>query len=214
MTTLRDRLDEVLLRDVLRTALAGGGDFAEVYAEDRRTRSLSLEDQRVEELSAGRDVGAGIRVVSGDRSGYAHTNHLTRAALLEAAKVAAASAKGDAKRSIADFTRPERRIEHRVKRDPFEVDLGSLVALATDADEAARAVGGGVSQVVISYGDTQQQVVIANSEGRLADDHRTRTRLFAQVVAARGERIQTGYESAGTAGGHELFDSSPPAQVG
>lgn len=213
MSHLQDRLDEALLGDVLRAALATDGDFAEVFAEHRRARSLRLEDRRVEELTSTEDVGAGVRVVSGGRAGYAFTNILDRTSLLDAARTAAAASRGATSREPADLTRPDRRVEHPVRRDPLAVDKQTLVGLAFQADEAAREVSGEVVQVIASYGDVRQDVLIANSEGRLVDDRRVRTRFVAQVVAARDGLIQTGFESAGASAGHEVLDTTPPVEV-
>ena len=55
-----------VLERTLAVALRTGGDFAEVFAEDRRSSSALLDDGKVEELTSGRDRGAGIRVVVGD----------------------------------------------------------------------------------------------------------------------------------------------------
>ena len=70
----------------LARALARGGEFAEVFVEDRRSTAISLDDRRVEELSSGRDRGAGIRVVVGDTTGFAHTADLSPSGLLAAAE--------------------------------------------------------------------------------------------------------------------------------
>ena len=214
MPLLRERLDEALINDVLQAALDRGVDFAELYAEERRGRSLRLEDRRVEELTSGLDVGAGVRVISNGRVAYAYTNILERDALIEAARVAAAGVQGTATRELADLTRPDRRVEHPVKKDPFEADKQHLVDLAVQADEAARATGGEVAQVVVIYLDSVQDILIANSEGRLADDHRVRTRMASNVVAARDGVIQTGFEGPGASCGHELFDAHAPADIG
>ena len=214
MSELQDRLDDALLRDVLATALGGGADFAEVYAESRRGRSLRLEDRRVEELSSGRDLGAGIRVVRGEQVGYAFTNVLERGSLLDAARVAAAAAQGDTVREPADLTHPERRVEHPVKQPPSEVDEAGLVELARRAESAARDHSDEVAQVVVVYGDVEQDVLIANSEGRVADDRRVRTRLVTQVVAARDGLIQTGHEVLGASAGHEILAGTVPETIG
>lgn len=211
---LRDRLDDALLADVLAEALAGGGDFAEVYAEHRDGRSLRLEDRRIEEVTSGVDLGAGVRVVTGDQVGYAYTNLLDRESLTEAAGIAAAAVRGQSAREIADLTRPERRVHHPVKQYPLAVDRERLVELATRADQGAREVSGEVAQVVVRYSDVDQHVLIATSEGELVDDRRTRTRMAAQVIAARDDLIQTGLEAPGTFGGHELFEAHPPAAIG
>ncbi len=73
-------IESPVLERVLSGALRRGGDFAEVFAEDRSTSSALLDDGRVEELSSGRERGAGIRVVSGETTGFAHTADLSEAA--------------------------------------------------------------------------------------------------------------------------------------
>src|SRR5437763_2010625 len=87
-------IEESVLQRVLGTALRSGGEFAEVFAEDKRSSSAHLDDGRVEELSSGRDRGAGIRVVRGDTTGFAHTSDLTETGLGAAAEAAGAAARG------------------------------------------------------------------------------------------------------------------------
>ncbi|MBA3266878.1 MAG: TldD/PmbA family protein, partial [Acidimicrobiia bacterium] len=70
-------IDETLAQRVLGVALRSGGDFAEIFAEDRRSSAARFDDGRVEQLSSGRDRGAGIRVVRGETTGFAHTSDLT-----------------------------------------------------------------------------------------------------------------------------------------
>jgi TldD protein len=79
---------EVLQR-VLGDAMGRGAEFAEVFVEDRTTSSAILDQRRVEELSSGRDRGAGIRVVVGDTTGFAHTADLSEQGLLAAAQALA-----------------------------------------------------------------------------------------------------------------------------
>ncbi len=89
-------IETPVLERVLSAALQHGGDFAEVFAEDRSTSSAMLDDGRVEELSSGRERGAGIRVVSGETTGFAHTADLTEDGLLRAAEAASAVARSGA----------------------------------------------------------------------------------------------------------------------
>ena len=85
-------VDPGLLDRVLGAALERGGAFAEVFVEDRTATGITLDDRRVEELSSGHDRGAGIRVVVGETTGFAHTADLTEAGLLAAARAASAIA--------------------------------------------------------------------------------------------------------------------------
>jgi TldD protein len=207
-------LDDADTKAVLSAALSGGGDFAEVFAETRRGRNLRLDDGKIEELVSGRDRGAGIRVLRGRQTAYAYTNVLTREALVDAARVAAAAIQGQAQTRVADLTTATPAVTHPAERDPLAADRPALVRIVQTADDAARGVDGAVRQVTVLYADATQDLYIANSEGHRSTEQRVRTRLVAQVVAARDGVVQTGFEGPGDAVGHELFDRHPPDQVG
>src|SRR5690349_1373735 len=87
-------LEESVIQRVLGAALKTGGDFAEIFVEDKRSSNARLDDGKVEELSSGRDRGAGIRVVVGETTGFAHTADLSENGLRTAAEAAAAAARG------------------------------------------------------------------------------------------------------------------------
>src|SRR5258708_39795019 len=88
------RFDHDVLADTLDHALRTGGDFAEVFVEDRRSSSGRFDDGRIEELVSGRARGAGLRVVRGDTTGFAHTADLSPEGLHAAAEAAAGAARG------------------------------------------------------------------------------------------------------------------------
>ncbi|HEX3215202.1 MAG TPA: DNA gyrase modulator, partial [Actinomycetota bacterium] len=177
-------LEDAVVRKVLGTALATGGEWAEVYAEDRLSHNIRLEDQRVEELVTGRDRGAGVRVVKGTASAYAYTNRLDVDALLEAARVAAAALREPPAAEVADLRRREPGVRHPVAIDPAGVQRTTLAELVRRADDAARGYDPAVAQVTAGYGDVRQQVLIANSDGFSTLEDRVRTRFVVQVVAA------------------------------
>src|SRR5205807_9433956 len=115
-------IEESVIRRVLGVALKTGGDFAEVFAEDRRSSSARLDDGKVEELTSGLDRGAGIRVVRGETTGFAHTADLSEGGLRAAAEAAAAAARGggDAVREVA-VTRQSVDRPHDVEIMPEDV---------------------------------------------------------------------------------------------
>ena len=85
-------LETAVVDATLQRALSGGGDFADVFVEDRSVTSATYDDGKVEELRSGRSRGAGIRVVRGETTGFAHTTDLTAEGLATAAGAAAAAA--------------------------------------------------------------------------------------------------------------------------
>jgi len=206
-------LDEAVIRRVLAAGAPAGG-LAELFVEERRSSSFRLEDSRVEDVASGYDLGAGVRVISGERASYAYTNLLTPEALLEAAAAARAGLAGGDQDAPLDLRRVEPSAVHPVGLPPSEVGAGDKAAALVAADEAARAAGGDVRQVVASYADVHQRVLVATSEGLIASDDRTRVRFAVQVVAARNGEIATGFEAPGHSGGFELLERQPAAELG
>ncbi len=207
-------LDESDVRAALDAALATGGDWAEVYADRRDTTSIRIEDHRVEELTSGRDRGAGVRVVQGTQAAYAFTNVLTRDSLVEAARAAAAAVRGVEPVRVVDLAIARPPATHPARIAPGDVAKADKVALTRRCEEAAWAQGGDVRQVLASYVDVVHRVFVANSLGHLSDDTRIRTRLACQVVAARDGLVQTGFEGPGASCGFELFETESPERVG
>jgi len=191
---------------VLGAALSRGADFAEVFAEDRRGTAATLDDGRIEELSSGRDRGAGVRVVVGETTGYAHTADLTEAGLLAAAEAAAAVAhRGGSAQTVA-LRHSEAHPNTEVSVYPEDVQKARKIELLNRADEAARASGSSISQVSASYGDSRRRILVANSEGVLASDDQVRSRVSVSCVAVGDTGMQTGFESAAFTVGFEMFD--------
>jgi TldD protein len=74
-------LDRDLTRDILRRALSKGGEYADLFAEARRTTSVGLEADRVESVADGADAGVGVRVLFGGHTAYGYTNDATAGGL-------------------------------------------------------------------------------------------------------------------------------------
>ncbi len=165
-----------------------------------------LDDGRVEELSSGRDRGAGIRVIVGDTTGFAHTADLSEPGLLAAAEAAAAVA-NDPGRGGSVVSLDERRAAaQRAEILPGSVPKADKLELLSRADAAARASGDAVRQVQANYGDSRRRILIANSEGLLAEDDQVRTRLSVVCVANGDTGLQSGYDTVARTEGFEVFD--------
>jgi len=200
-------IEDDVVAATLATALRTGGEFAEVFAEDKRNSSAVLDDGKVEELSSGRSRGAGIRVVVGDTTGFAHTADLSEAGLRAAAEAAAAAARGGGGgvREVA-LRRVDSSRGYDIETYPEDVPKSVKVGLLTTADASARAQGGAITQVSASYADSRRRILVANSDGLLAGDDTVRTMFAVSCVASGDTGMQTGRESVGHTVGFELFD--------
>ena len=202
-------LDEGLINRTLGAALRTGGEFAEVFAEDKSSSSAMLDDGKVEELTSGRDRGVGVRVVVGETTGFAHTADLSEAGLTSAAEAAAAAARGGGggtKTVTVKAVDVPRRVQIRIP--PGDVAKSTKVDLLVAANAAARAEGKAITQVSARYGDSRRRILVANSDGLLTTDDQVRTLFSVSCVATGDTGLQTGRESAGRTIGFELFDET------
>jgi TldD protein len=198
-----------LAREALAKALARGGDFAEVYAEDRRSFALALDDRRLERPQGGAERGAAIRVVVGDSTYFGHVDGLAEEDLMRVAASVAQAVHGDAREPAALNGAVPAGAGHRVELRPEEVEAARKAELLRACDETARSAGPEVAQVMATYAEIRRQVEVFNSDGLAAADDRTRVRLSVQVVARRNGTVETGQESRGGHAGFELVSESP-----
>jgi TldD protein len=200
-------IEQDVLERVLAKALRSGGEFAEVYAEDKSSTSAGLDDGRVEQVTSGRDRGAGIRVVRGETTGFAYTADLSVAGLAAAAEAAgAAAAQGRGGTRTVGLARSTAHSVNTIEVYPDAVGKAKKVSLLQRVDESARSMGGSITQVSAGYADSRKRILVANSDGLLAEDEQVRHLLRVSVVANGDAGMQTGYDSVGSTIGFELFD--------
>ncbi len=205
---MSDRLlDPAVAERVLGRALAHGGRFAEVFAERRHGASMSIDESRIESVQSGAEEGAGVRVVEGGTTYFAHVDGLDPADLERAADEAAAALRGErreprALRALATEPLP-------IAVRPEEVSPARKAELLRELDQRARGRGAEIAQFTASYAEARRQVTVANSDGLLAGDDRTRTRIGAQAVARRDGTVETGAETLGAHRGFELLEDDP-----
>ena len=199
-------LDKNIVNDVLMAALSHGGDFAEVFAEDRFDSSIGMIEGKVERSSAGRTAGVGIRIFNGFNSVYTYTNDMDREALINLAISASKSLRAVPQELKIDFVIEEAAVNHPVIVLPQSVSKSHKAELMRRAHQAASEYDPSISQVKVNYLDFTQNVLIANSEGRFVTDQRTRTRFVINAVAERNGKLEQGFIGKGSGKGFELYD--------
>lgn len=200
-----DLVEADVVERVLRAAQRRGGDFAEIFVEDRASRSAVFDQGRVETLGSGHDRGAGIRVIAGATTGFAHTTDLSEAGLLAAAAAAATAVRAGDGRVHEIALGPWVRHATDADQSPVTVDKERTVDQLRRADNVARSAGGSIAQVQVSVGGTTRRLLIANSEGLAVTDEQVRTRFTVACVATGDGGMQTGYRPFGVTGGYELL---------
>lgn len=200
-------LDKQELSRVLSRALDRGGDFAEIFIEEKRLTNVLCEDNKIERINSGREKGAGIRVIKDGNTAYVYTNDLSGEGLLKAAELAthAAGSSLSAKRPV-ELVLQEAEMDLEFLRLPEEVELTEKINQVLSANQIARDLDEEINQVTVVVADMQRKIQIANSEGILVEDETARVRMGVNVIASRDGLVQTGYEAAGGVSGWEILN--------
>ncbi len=180
----------------LAAALSAGGDFADLYFEYQTSTSVSLDESMVKSASQGISVGCGVRVLSGERTGYAYTDDLAPERILRAAKTAAMIASGPAKQPVVGLTDKPAHNLYPVPLPSVEADVMAKVELVNRADKAARAYDPRIKEVRVGYADELRKILVIGSDGSFAEDSQPLARLNVFCLAKSGAE-----SSRGTSGG-------------
>jgi len=197
------------VRDVeraLRTALSRGGEWAELFWERHETLQLVLDDQRIEDAITGVDQGAGVRVVHGEQTVYANGNVTDVDDVMAiAGRAAGGVSDGSGLHEAARLTPDDLPRPHSVAIDPRTVPVERKVALLRLANEVARAHDPRVSQATVSYAESVQEILVANSDGVHRTDTRVRVNFAVHVVAKEGAVLESGFEAVRGTVGFEML---------
>ena len=202
-------VDPDVISRVLAKGRSTGAEFAEIFVEDKRSTSAGLDDNKVEQVNSGRDRGAGIRVIAGETTGFAHTSDLSERGLLAAAEAAAQAARqGDGGVHTIALQPLLRHPVNSVRTFPDSVAKATKVELLMRANDAARSLDSAIVQVSAGYGDSIKRILVANSEGVFSADTQVRTLFRVSAIANGDAGMQTGYQSLGHTIGFEVFDEN------
>jgi TldD protein len=186
------------LEQYLSEALSAGGEYADLYFEYLATTSVGIDEGIVKSATEGVTLGVGVRVLAGERTGYAYSDDLSPEKILRAARVAAHIARGPASIVKTGFEEAHGHNLYPMLTAPNEMGLAERVDLIKRADKSARAYDSRVFQVQASYADSLRQVLVATSEGRLSYDRQPMARMSVMVLARDGAGApQHGYSGGG-----------------
>ncbi len=189
----------------IEAALQTGGDFAEIFLEDRRNNRVEMHTGKVQNVNTVRLHGAGVRVYDGLRGVYVYTNDTSREGLIACAKRAASAIANERRLASAPLDWRETHSVHAVREMPCDVKMARKIEKLRAANAVLKQYPE-VTQGQIGYNDSEQRVWIANSEGLFTSDLRVYSRFYVQAVASDGKENQTGFEAPGAMLGFELFD--------
>jgi TldD protein len=171
------------LQRYLVAALSAGGDYADLYFEYLSSTSLMVDESMVKSASQGISAGCGVRVVAGERTGYAYTDDLSPERILHAARTAALIASGPAKVPVVGFREKRARSLYPVALPSVDAEIAAKVELLMRADRTARAYDSRIKEVRASYADELRHILVIGSDGTFAEDSQPLARLNVSCIA-------------------------------
>lgn len=194
------------LQKFLNISLSRGGDFSEIYLEYKIYNSINMEEDIIKETAESISLGLGIRVLSGEKTGYGYTNDLSREKIKKTALTAASIASGTTLRNTASLNPVQ--FPHNfypLLIHPSQESLEEKIRLVKKAYSAARNFDSKIKKVKVSLMDLDQHITIVNSEGLKVSDARPLIKMVCLAVAEKEEKREAGFSGGGGRVGMEYF---------
>jgi TldD protein len=213
MTPDQPLLDPSLVKKLLEAAMSRGAEFADVFAEDGISGRFKLDEKKIRSAKAGSSRGVGIRVIIGQKVGYAWCEGFDKKNLLETAQSAAFIAAN--KPGVIGAINKHTQVPsiNKVKIIPGEIDASKRAELLFRGNETAYSADPRVSQVIGSYYDSDKIITIANTDGVFVTDRRLMQSLYFHVIAEGDGDRRTGFYGGGGRVGFEFYDKLSPEMI-
>ncbi len=196
-------LDESTYRAVIGTALGSGGDYCDLYFQQRTQNVIGLEDDEVNRAYRSADLGVGIRVIKDEAVGYAFCENLEPSSMHEAAKVAAAIASSGDRVDPQQVTTKPMPDLYPIQTPWSEVTTDRKMPLLKRLNARAFGADRRISKVRVRFADSESHILVISSDGRRASDYQPMTVTYVFCVAEDGDRREENYY---TIGGRHGFD--------
>lgn len=207
-------LSKETCQTVLEAMLSTGGDFAEIYEQKKDVCNYKIINGVVEEANSGTQYGIGLRIYHNFSSVYAYTNLNSEEELVSCATQLAQSISGETKIHPKELQEIHFEDKHKAQKRPQDFDATYKLDYLQRINAASLAYDSIIKKAITGYSEQEEDVLIANSEGKYIHDNRIRIRVFASAVASDGERMQDGYVGPGGHLGLEFFDTHSPEEIG
>jgi len=194
------------LKRLTETALSKGGEYSDLFFEHSTVDELTLRDGEVNGAGSHIDYGMGVRVVSGDQTGYAYTEITTMNEMTNAAKAASLIALESGKSiPAADITPQEFKNHYPILKSWEESDISSRAPFIKELNDKIFSLDNRVNKVIAKLTNSTTQVLFYNSLGTLCSDERPMATLSVTVIMQSGSRVENGSASRSYRMGSEFL---------
>lgn len=208
------KVSEGDLKKVLAAALEKGGDYADLFFEHSYSNNVSLRDGAVNSAASNIDFGMGVRVLSGDQTGYAYVENVTLEEMLKAAKTAARIASGSASSKAINLTELEIKQNYYNVSTPWdEIAINDKMPFLQKLNDSIFAKDKRVSKVMAALGDSTSHILFCNSEGQIYYDYRPMVTLSAVCIMEENGKIENSYAARAFRMGAEFLNDDIVEEV-
>ena len=194
------------VRKTLTVALEKGGDYADLFFEHTFTNSVALQDGAVNRSNSNIDFGMGVRVLSGDQTGYAYIENVTLEEMLKAARTAARIASSSVKTKPVSLTDMPLKANCYAISTPWEgVALKEKTPYLQKLNDKIFALDKRVQKVSASLNDSTSHILFCNSEGVSYYDYRPMVTLSAVCIMEENGRFENSHSARAYRKGFEFL---------
>ncbi|MGN1219525.1 MAG: TldD/PmbA family protein [Candidatus Cryptobacteroides sp.] len=202
-----------MLDKIVATALSHGGDYCDLYFENTVYFNLLLKDGAVTSGGCHTDYGVGIRVLKGERTGYAYSETTEMADMLSAARAASAIALGGGKTMKYERVADKKYDLYHGIKDWRDADSSLILEFLNRLEKEVSGRDSRIAKVVARASNSQSDVMMYNSLGELTFDTRPMGSVTVTAVFTSGEQSQTKTASRSFRKGYELIDNQLIAEL-
>ncbi len=198
-------LENFDIQKIVKTLTSTGGDYGDIFFENKSVTSIIFEDGKIEKVQSGTDCGIGLRVLSEGNTFYCFTTDIDQNSVINAAKELSKLVKSSNTPATVDFTKASGCLSDTIIL-PIDVDVNRKIGKILKGKDFLQKYDPRIIQFKIVYSDILQDVDIVNSRGSFVTDRRIQSLYMIHVVTMSDGLIQTAYDSVGFAKGFEMFD--------
>jgi TldD protein len=209
------RVTKAEIGKVLAAAVSKGAEFADAFFEYRISSDLSFEEDIVKSARRGIVQGVGIRAVKGDQIGFAFTEDLSIASMMDAANAAAAIASDNvAKTRVVGVSDLKMKNLYPIGELATSAELTKKLGFIKEANAAAKAYDPKIVRVSVGFNDEVKHVAYASSDGTYWEDSQPLFMFNTSCIAEDGKLRESGYNGGGGRIGLEYFNTRKAADIG
>ena len=197
-----------IIEQTLATALSLGGDYADMFFEYSKCNEIALRDKQVNNARCDIDFGVGIRVISGEKTGYAYSEITTPEAMRQAALAAARIANSPGKSpeiNIHEINSLQKNY-YPIVNGWEDLSIAEKKEYLLMLNDLIYQKSENVINVMGKIADSVTKVLFANSLGESYTDYRPMASAVAIVIMSKGSRVENFYTSKSFRMGAEFLN--------